>query len=311
VTDRIPPVAIDVNESLVRALLAEQHPDFESLPLTTAGAGWDNMLYRLGATLAVRLPRRAEAVALIEHEQRWLPELAPRLPLPIPLPVRRGRPGQGFPWPWSIVPWLPGDNATIAPVRDTATAALALGAFVRAMHRPAPPGAPSNPYRGIPLRERTAVVRDRAGRLEGIVESAAVLAMWDEMVRTPLWPGPPLWIHGDLHPGNLLVHEGRLSAVIDFGDLTSGDPATDLAVAWMLLPPPMRLKFREAAAGPAQPIDDDTWTRARGWALAFGVIFLASARDRLVHSGVPGPASQMMAAIGRTTIDAVLADRPS
>ena len=299
-TDGIPRVDIDVNESLVRALLAEQHPDLQHLPLKAAGAGWDNTLYRLGETLAVRLPRRAEAVALIEHEQRWLPELALGLPLPIPLPVRRGRPGRGFPWPWSVVPWLPGDNATIVPVRDTATAALGLGAFVRAMHRPAPPGAPINPYRGIPLGERTALVRDRAARLEGIVESAAVLAMWDEAARTPPWPGPPLWIHGDLHPGNLLVHEGRLSAVIDFGDLTSGDPATDLAVAWMLLPRSTRLRFREAAASPAQPIDDDTWTRARGWALAFGLIFLANPRD-----------SRMMAAMGRRTIDAVLADRSS
>jgi len=297
--DGIPAAEIVVEPALVRALLVEQQPDLQGLPLTAAGSGWDNTLYRLGEALVVRLPRRAEAVALIEHEQRWLPELAPLLPLPVPVPVRRGRPGCGFPWPWSIVPWLPGDDAIIAPVRDTASAALALGAFVRAMHRPAPPAAPVNPYRGVPLEQRTAMVSDRLVQLEGIVESAPVRAMWNELVSTPPWPGPPLWIHGDLHPGNLLVHDGRLAAVIDFGDVTSGDPATDLAIAWMLLPSSTRLSFREAAADPAQPIDDDTWTRARGWALAFGLIFLASSRH-----------NPTMAALGRTTIDAVLVDRP-
>ena len=131
------------------------------------------------------------------------------------------------------------------------------------------------------------------------MDAVRVRAIWDDVVLTPPWPGPPRWIHGDLHPGNLLVQAGRLSAVIDFGDLTSGDPATDLAIAWMLLPPPARQIFREAAGG-ADGVDDDTWMRARGWALTFGLIFLASSRD-----------NEMMTAMGQATIQAVLADHPA
>jgi aminoglycoside phosphotransferase (APT) family kinase protein len=297
--DGIPAAEIDVSASLVRALLAEQHPDLQRLPLIEIGGGWDNTLFRLGDELAVRLPRRAAGAPLIEHEQRWLPELAPVLPLPIPVPVGKGRPGCGFPWAWSIVPWLPGDNATVAPLHDVTRAALDLGAFSAALHQPAPDDAPVNPFRGVPLADRTNLVRDRAARLDGVVDAVRVLAVWDDVVLTPPWSGKPVWIHGDLHPGNLLVHEGRLSAVIDFGDLTSGDPATDLAVAWMLLPPQARQIFRKAAGG-ADGVDDDTWVRARGWALTFGLIFLASSRD-----------SEMMTAMGQATIDAVLADPPA
>ena len=232
----MPAAELDIDPALTRALLDAQHPDLANLPLIDVGAGWDNKLYRLGDSLAVRLPRRAAAAALIEREQRWLPELAPGLPLPIPVPVRIGRAGCGYSWSWSVTPWLIGQSAAIARPHDVATAAIDLGAFLCALHQSAPGDAPCNPVRGVPLSYRTTVVHDRARQLAPLVDAAALLQLWSQLVDTPPWTRPPVWIHGDFHPGNLLVNEGRLSAVIDFGDLCAGDPATDLSVAWMLLP---------------------------------------------------------------------------
>ena len=146
---RKPPSEVRIDSSLVRALLREQHPDLTSLDLVDIGEGWDNGVFRLGPDLAVRLPRRAAAARLIEHEQRWLPQLATRLPVPVPVPIRVGRSGCGFPWHWSVVPWLPGQSALAAP-SDLGSIAVSLGEFLRAVHQPAPQDAPQNPWRGIP-----------------------------------------------------------------------------------------------------------------------------------------------------------------
>jgi aminoglycoside phosphotransferase (APT) family kinase protein len=290
-----PPADVAVDTALVRALLHEQHQDLAGLPLSETAAGWDNHQFRLGDALAVRLPRRALAANLIEHEQRWLPLLSPRLPLPIPVPVRTGRPGCNFPWWWSVVPWLDGTSAAGAPLPDPAVNAVELGQFLRALHQPAPADAPENPWRGVPLAERTRSVLERVKQLGDRVDGARIVAVWDEVVRTPRWPGPALWLHGDLHPGNLLIRGLHMSAVLDFGDLTSGDPATDLSIAWMVLPPSVRPTFRAAARSPFNPIDDETWMRARGWALALGLVYLASSRD-----------DPLLAASGEATIQAVL-----
>jgi aminoglycoside phosphotransferase (APT) family kinase protein len=295
--DGMPAAEVDINPALVRALLDAQHADLANLLLIEVGAGWDNKMYRLGDDFAVRLPRRAAAAALIEHEQRWLPELAPRLPLPIPVPLRIGKPALGYPWSWSVARWLAGESAAIAPPHDPEAAALALGAFLRGLHQPAPSDAPRNRVRGVPLADRTSVVHDRARQVASIVAGAALLDLWNRLVRTPPWTGPPLWIHGDLHPGNLLVSFGRVSAVIDFGDLCAGDPATDLSIAWMLLPPAARPLFRASARGPGGGVDDDTWARARGWALVLGLAHLANSRD-----------NEIMGALGRATLEAVLRD---
>jgi aminoglycoside phosphotransferase (APT) family kinase protein len=195
-----------------------------------------------------------------------------------------------------VVPWLSGESAWTAPPFDLASAATVLGRFVSELHRPAPADAPRNPWRGIPLAERRDMTIEQVGQLEGIVDAAAVLRLWGELVGTPPWPGPPMWIHGDLHPGNLLVEGGQLTAVLDFGDLTAGDPATDLSIAWMWLPPPARRIFR-AAAGAHATVDDHTWARARGWALALGLAYLSRSSD-----------DAPLAALARSTIDAVLAD---
>ena len=294
----MPAADIDVDAALVRTLLSEQHPDLADLPLYEAVEGWDNKLFRLGNLLAVRVPRRVVSARLIEHEQRWLPQLTSTLPLPVPTPIRFGRPGRSFPWSWSVVPWLPGDTALGANI-DGESVADNLGAFLQALHRPAPADAPVNTWRGVGLAARNELLQHDLDCLGTEVDRGAVLALWKRMLDVEPWCGPRFWIHGDLHPGNLLLESRRLAAVVDFGDLTSGDPATDLSVAWMLLPPECCARFRRAARTASNPIDDATWRRARGWALALGVSYLA-------HSGTAEP----LALLGRATISAALADGP-
>ena len=292
----MPAAEVSVSPGLVRRLLAAQHPDLARLPIEVMANGWDNLMCRLGGGLAVRLPRRAVAAELVVHEQRWLPVLAPRLPLPVPVPVRIGRPALGYPWPWSVVPFLPGRIAAHDPPADPGDAALSLGGFAGALHAPAAADAPVNPVRGVALAERGEAFAERVSQLGGLVDRAAVLRVWEAAVAAPRWDGPPVWLHGDLHPANILVDRGRISGVIDFGDVTSGDPATDLAVAWMLLSAGYHGTFREAyraAGGPAD--DDDTWVRARGWALGLSLACLANSAD-----------NPLMAGIGRRTMDAVL-----
>jgi aminoglycoside phosphotransferase (APT) family kinase protein len=279
---RSPPADARIDDALVRALLEEQHADLADLPLIDAGEGWDNRTFRLGADLAVRLPRRAVSAPLVEHEQRWLPLLAPNLPLPVPTPIRTGRAGCGFPWPWSVTRWIAGETALYAaPLGADAAhvAASDLARFLRALHRPAPHDAPRNPVRGVPLDARDASLRKHLAALTGRVDRAAVIETWERLRATKPWQGAPLWIHGDLHPGNLLMRAGRLSGVLDFGDLAAGDPATDLSVAWMLLRGDARSAFHELACGADGWLDADTWTRGRAWALALGAAFLAHATN--------------------------------
>ena len=284
-----PSAEFEIDEVLVTALLAEQHPDLAALPLRRVGSGWDNALFRLGSELAVRLPRRSLSVPLVLNEQRWLPEIASELPLPIPVPVRRGLPGCGYPWPWSVVPWFPGTTAATAAPASLETVARQLGGFLKALHCPAPSDAPRNPHRGIPLNERDDRTRPAIEQLDESVDPENVLHAWVDVLRTPEWREPDVWLHGDLHPFNLVMGDGRLAAVIDFGDICAGDPATDLAVGWMLFPEPVRSVFRhEVGADPA------TWRRARGWAIALGVAWIGGG-ERLTE-------------VGRRTLAAVLED---
>ncbi|GAA0805360.1 phosphotransferase [Spirilliplanes yamanashiensis] len=295
-TQRMPAAEVDVSPGLARRLLRAQHPALAGLPLSPLANGWDNVLFRLGDDLVVRLPRRALAARLLAHELRWLPGLAPRLPLPVPAPVAAGRPGEGYPWPWSVAPYLPGDTATDTPPADPAAAASALGGFLAALHTPAPPDAPANPYRGVPLAARPAAFHDQVAALGDTVDAAAAGRAWAAALAAPAWSGPALWLHGDLHPGNIVVAGGRVTGVIDFGDVTAGDPATDLAVAWLLLPAAARPAFAAAYdAAAAIPADAATWARARGWALAMGVAVAAHSAD-----------NPRMAAMGRRTLAAVL-----
>jgi len=284
-----PAAEIEIDERLVTALLAEQLPVLAALPVAIVGNGWDNTIARVGEEWMVRLPLRVASAPLIESEQRWLPLLAPSLPLVVPVHWFAGRASDMFPWAWSVCRWLPGQSAAVSPPADLAEAARRLASFVAALHVPAPADAPLNEFRGVALHRRAAAVEQRAATLATMIDGAAVLAVWADLSATRAWDGPALWLHGDLHPSNMLTLDGRLSAIIDFGDITSGDPATDLAVAWMLFPPAERELFRVAAA-----IDDDTWRRAAGWALNLSLAYLTS------------DDTTSMPAIGQATLSAVL-----
>lgn len=290
-----PASEVTISHDLIETLLKEFVPELADQPLTLLGEGWDNEVHRLGDHHAVRLPRREAAASLIESEQRWLPELAPRLPLPIPTPTYAGRPAFGFPWAWSIVPWLPGVPLAHAPLPTEERLLDDLSGFLNALHVPAPDDAPSNPYRGVPLTDRADDVHERIGALTN-VDHDALRALWDELLDTPTWGGESVWLHGDFHPLNVLVRGGRLSAVIDFGDICAGDPATDFAIAWMMFGSSARNEFRKRLTIDGRSVDIHTWNRARGWALALGTAYLAHSAD-----------DPTMRRIGEITLGAVLA----
>ena len=289
-----PAAEVDVDVPLVRSLLRDQHPDLSGLSLEVVANGWDNVVLRLGDDLAVRVPRRQLAARLVEHEQRWLPDIAARVGsvVPVPAPVRTGRPALGYPWSWSIVPWLPGTpigaRAAGVPVAE------ALAAFVGLLHVAAPAGAPANPFRAVPLASRSDAV---LARLDGhdVHRAGELAALWRAAAAAPTHAGPPVWVHGDLHPFNLLVDSSsagvdHLSAVIDFGDVTAGDPAVDLATAWLTFDQPGRRAFRARVAA-----SDATWQRARGWVVALASA-LATADEHAFRS------------VARRSINAVLDD---
>jgi aminoglycoside phosphotransferase (APT) family kinase protein len=293
--NRMPAADVEVSADLVRRLLAGQHPDLACLPVEFLANGWDNELYRVGDGLVARLPRRALGAQIITNEQRWLPGLAPRLPLPIPCPERTGVPACGYPYPWSVVPYLPGVPAAQASSLDPAAAAAAVGGFLGALHVPAPADAPANPFRGVPLAERAGTFAANLALTGGQVDRDAVLRAWVAALTAPGYDGPPVWLHGDLHPANILVNDGQVSGVIDFGDITAGDPASDLSVAWMLLPPSGHAIFWSAYLAAGGRADDAVRARARGWALNLAIVFLAHSQDNPV-----------LRQVGRRTLSTVL-----
>lgn len=265
-----PPADFHVDEALVSRLVAAQHPEFAG-EVRLVASGWDNAMFRLGEAWAVRMPRRAVAIGLMRNEQRWLGGFAARLPVPIPAPVRMGLPDSalGYEAPWSIVPWLDGRSALEIDIAARSDAAPALAAFVAALGVPAPDDAPANPYRGVRLAARDADVRARLAR-EWMRDAPRLESVWERALVAPVWSGPALWLHGDLHPANLLLDaDGALAGVVDFGDLGSGDPATDLATAWLTFDERGRRIFRTEVER-RRPTDAATWDRARGWALVIG-----------------------------------------
>ncbi|WP_238933581.1 aminoglycoside phosphotransferase family protein [Brevibacillus choshinensis] len=287
-----------IDEALVRRLIAEQFPQWGHLPLKSVeSAGTDNAIYRLGEDMAVRLPRVEWAIGQVEKEQRWLPGLVPLLPLSVPSPLAMGMPADGYPWHWSVYRWLEGENATTAAIDDLSQAATALAQFLAVLQRidPAdgPPPGPHNSHRGVPLAMRDTAVREALVTLRDTIDTHAAKLAWEAALDAPKWHRSGVWLHGDLHPGNLLVTQGRLSAVIDFGTLGVGDPACDLMVAWTLLSPEGRDVFRVALSP-----DEATWVRGSGWALSFGLIAFAYYQST----------NPVLAQISRRAIDQVLAD---
>ncbi|MFF0414365.1 aminoglycoside phosphotransferase family protein [Kitasatospora sp. NPDC004745] len=286
----------DIDEALVRALLAERFPQWAGLPVERVdSAGTNNAMYRLGADMVVRLPRIPAAAEDIAKEHAWLPRLAPALPVPVPAPLGVGGPVAGYPWPWSVFRWLDGANPVAGRAEEPALLAGDLAGFVGALHRVDPAGGPAA-YRSEPLAERDGQTRAAIAGLHGIVDTRAATDAWEAALEAPGPSGPPVWIHADLQPGNLLVSGGRLSAVIDFGCAGLGDGAVDLIPAWYVLPAAVRGDFRAAVGA-----DDAAWARGRGWALSIAVAELDYYRET----------NPVMADIARYVIAQVLAEHAS
>lgn len=291
-----------VTPDLVRSLLAAQSPSLADLPLRHYDGGWDNELFRLGDSMLVRLPRREVAAELMEHELRWVPVVCEPLPVETPLPILAGRPGNGFAWPWSVVPWIEGNRAAELAPADRAGAAETLADVFHLLHTTAPADAPLNPFRGGSLNrpeadERFRALVDQAG---DAVDAAAVLARWEAWRTASDWDGNDVWLHGDTHPLNLIIGaDGDLAGLVDWGDLTSGDPACDLATAWLTFEAHGRELF-VARANLAGIYDESTWTRARAWALHLALVFLTSSDDR-----------PLLRAVGEHALGQLLAETPA
>lgn len=290
----MPPADVAITHELIHALLSEFVPELVDEPLELVGSGWDNEMHRVGAHHVVRLPRREESSKLVENEQRWLPELEEQLPVAIPTPTYAGSPAFGYPWHWSVVPWLPGVPLAHAPLARPSSLLEDLPSFLNALHVPAPNDAPKNPYRGVALDERSDSFESSLDEIDPD-RRPQILELWERLVDTPEWGGDPLWIHGDLHPMNVLMRAGRVHAVIDFGDLCAGDPATDFAIAWMLFDEAQRDAFRKAVNINDKSIDVHTWNRSRAWALSLSVTYLANSAD-----------NETMRRIGEDTLSRVL-----
>jgi len=272
---------IDTDEALVRRLLAGQFPHWADLRVTAVpSSGTENAIYRLGDEMAVRLPHRSETGDQIEKLDRWLPRLGPHLPLSIPEPLARGVPSDEYPAAWSIARWLDGEEASLARLTEPTNAARTLAAFVRALIAIDTTGGPApgrhNFWRGAPLTALDEMTRTCIRQSKGLVDTEAVTKAWEQDLAAPVWDGPPTWLHGDLAPDNLLLVDGRLSSVIDWGGLAVGDPATELLPAWNLFGGASRTAYREALG-----FDDATWARGRGLALATAIIALPYYRETI------------------------------
>jgi len=279
----------------VARLIARQFPRWAGLPIARVrAAGTDNTLYRLGAEMVVRLPRTPGAAASVDTEHRWLPRLSPLLPLAIPVPLGRGVPDVGYLYPWSVYRWLDGSNLIERPAADLADVAVRLGRFVAALQRVDATGGPPS-FRGGPVGDLDERVRGEIRDLgaDGTVDAGPATAVWETAVAAPAWDGPPVWVHADLYPVNLLTRDGRLTAVVDFGGLGVGDPAIDMLPAWALLTARTRDLFRAEV-----DVDDATWLRGRGWGLGLGLGAVHFYRAT----------NPVLAAIGRHAIAETIAD---
>ncbi len=268
----------DITPELVAGLLAEQFPQWADLPLRRVDVdGIDNTTFRLGETMSVRLPSSEWYNDQTEKEQRWLPVLAEQLPLPVPAPIAMGEPGYGYPMPWSVNRWIDGDTVTAENVTDLAQFASAIADFLTALYKIDPAGGPQpgqhSCFRGAPLTVYDSETRDSLAALEGHIDTRLAADVWRTALRAD-WQGPPVWFHGDIAPGNLLVTGGQLNAVIDFGCCGVGDPACDTVIAWTFLSGESRRAFMEKL-----PVDSATWARGRGWAIWKAMKVLVSALE--------------------------------
>lgn len=265
---------VGIDELLVGRLVATQFPQWADLPVRpVANGGWDNRTFHLGDKMIVRLPSAQAYAAQVEREQRWLPVIAPMLPLSIPEPLAMGKPEPGYPWKWSIYRWIEGETADIKRISSLSGFASSLATFLVALQSADSTSGPAsgshNFYRGGPLSTYDPATRKAIAALAGKIDNDAACRVWEAAVAAS-WTGQPVWVHGDVSAGNLLVTGGELSAVIDFGQLSVGDPACDLAIAWTLFSGESRDSFRAIL-----PLDAGTWARGRGWALWKALIVAA------------------------------------
>lgn len=293
-----PAAELEIDEDLVRALVASQAgaiADAATLALAHVADGWDCAVWRLGDEFAVRLPRRALAAPLVRHEQQVLAGIAERLApvgIGLPTPIVHGRPEFGYPWSWSVVPWFRGTSGLGVPLAQRTGWAAPLAHALLALHIVAPPSFPPNPVRGVPLAQRADAVAGRFASLQGRIGPLHRLqTLWDAALEAPAWSGAPVWIHGDLHPGNVIARGSELVAIIDFGDVTAGDPAYDLAVAWLAFDATGREVFVTALG---DRYDAATWARAHGWAAAVTLILLDQSGDNPEYAALGAQALAAM-----------------
>lgn len=258
-----------VDENTVRALLRDQFPQWADQRLRRiADSGTDNAIFRLGGELGIRLPRIRWAESQIEKECRWLPELATHLPVAVPVPLAEGRPGHGYPFPWLVYPWLKGASLDQASVDAWADLADDIAGFVLALQQVSPERGPSPTRRGTPMAQYDEAVRWGIEQLAGVIDVVRAKHVWHSALEVGDWPEEPVWVHGDLLPGNILVSEGRLSGIIDWNCAGVGDPACEAMMAWSL-PQSARHRYRSALG-----LDDASWARARGWVVEQTVFYI-------------------------------------
>jgi aminoglycoside phosphotransferase (APT) family kinase protein len=286
-----------IDAALARALVDSQFPQWAHLPISAVEFdGWDNRTFRLGSELTVRLPSGSWYAQQVEKEQRWLPVLAPQLPLPIPAPVGEGTPALGFPYPWSVYRWLDGELASRSPIADPVDFAMRLAGFLNVLRGVDATGGPGpgqhNFFRGGPLATYEAEALAAIDTLGAEVSRDRLMPVWEDAMATG-WDREPVWFHGDVAAGNLLVRDGRLAAVLDFGSSGVGDPACDTVIAWTFLSGPSRDRFRAEL-----DVDAATWSRGRGWGLWKALITLVGQLER----------DEPQAADTRRDIDRIAAD---
>jgi len=289
---KMPEAEIRIDKALVGSLIRSQFPKYADLSISKFANGWDNETYRLGEKMIIRLPRRSVAVPLLLHEQKWLPVISPLLPIAVPNMIHKGMPQEFYPWPWSITPFFSGKTCLESTFTNSNKEAERMAKFITCLHVKAPEDAPVNSSRGIPLSGRREAFEKHVFELKNQIDGPSITRIFEELMAIEQWQEPPVWLHGDLHALNIIVHQGEINAVIDWGDLCSGDPATDLGSAWYLF----HKKDREIMKRHLS-YDENTWLRGKGWALSYALVCLAYSNDNpKVHK------------MGSRLLDAVLED---